>query len=112
MPVSSRRKTVTYPVKKPMSATAEAYRNLRIWLMLSHIDIPPKVIVATSSVPGEGETTNAVALAQNLLGLEKSVLLVEGDIRRRALDRYFDRMPAHGIVSVLSGDQSLAYTVF
>ena len=112
MPVSSRRKAIKYLADKPMSAAAEAYRNLRTSLMLSHIDNPPKVIVLTSSVPGEGKTTNSIALAQNFLGLGKKVLLVEGDIRRRTLHQYFDNVPAHGIVSVLSGDTPLSEAVF
>ena len=112
MPVGSRRKAIKYLIDKPMSAAAEAFRNLRTSLMLSHVDNPPKVIVLTSSVPGEGKTTNALALAQNLLGLGKKVLLVEGDIRRRTLHQYFDAVPERGIVSVLSGDLTLADAVF
>ena len=112
MPVGSRRKVLTYLSDKPTSAASEAYRNLRTSLMLSHADGPPKVIVVTSSVPGEGKTTNALALAQNLLGLGKRVLLVEGDIRRRTLHQYFDTAPERGIVSVLRGQTALPDAVF
>lgn len=111
MPAKSRRKTLAYLSEKPTSAAAEAVRNLRTSLMLSNVDNPPQVILSTSSLPGEGKTTNSLALAQNLLGLGKKVLLVEGDIRRRTLHRYFDDLPQHGIVSVLSGSHSLAETV-
>ncbi|MEL6957812.1 MAG: polysaccharide biosynthesis tyrosine autokinase [Pseudomonadota bacterium] len=112
MPVRSRRKLIKYLRDKPMSAAAEAYRNMRTSLMLSHIDNPPKVIVMTSSVPGEGKTTNSIALAQNFLGLGKKVLLIEGDIRRRTLNQYFDNVPARGIVSVMTGEQTLQEAVF
>jgi capsular exopolysaccharide synthesis family protein len=44
----------------------------------------------TSSVAGEGKTTVALALAQNMAGLGKRVLLVEGDIRRRIFAEYFN----------------------
>lgn len=107
MPVNKRRDTLQYLREKPTSAAAEAVRNLRTSLMLSNVDKPPQVIISTSSVPGEGKTTIALALAQNLLGLGKRVLLVEGDIRRRTLNQYFDGLPEKGMVSVLSGDISL-----
>ncbi|AYE88356.1 polysaccharide biosynthesis tyrosine autokinase [Sulfitobacter sp. D7] len=107
MPAASRAKVLQYLSDKPTSAAAEAVRNLRTSLMLSNVDNPPKVVISTSSVPGEGKTTNSLALAQNLLGLGKRVLLVEGDIRRRTLHQYFKDMPEKGIVSVLSGELAL-----
>jgi succinoglycan biosynthesis transport protein ExoP len=112
MPAASRRKVLKYLADKPTSAAAESVRNLRTSLMLSNVDRPPQVIISTSSVPGEGKTTNSLALAHNLLGLGKKVLLMEGDIRRRTLHQYFDNMPDKGIVSVLSGEVSLADAVF
>ncbi|MEM6660141.1 MAG: polysaccharide biosynthesis tyrosine autokinase [Pseudomonadota bacterium] len=112
MPSSSRRKVLQYLSEKPTSAAAEAIRNLRTSIMLSNVDNPPKVILSTSSVPGEGKTTNSLALAHNLLGLGKRVLLVEGDIRRRTLHEYFSNVPAQGIVSVLNGEKSLSEAVF
>ena len=111
MPAASRAKVLQYLSDKPTSAAAEAVRNLRTSLMLSNVDNPPKVVISTSSVPGEGKTTNSLALAQNLLGLGKRVLLVEGDIRRRTLHQYFKDMPEKGIVSVLSGELTLAEVV-
>lgn len=112
MPAGSRKKVLNYLREKPTSAAAEAVRNLRTSLMLSNVDNPPKVIISTSSLPGEGKTTNSLALAQNLLGLGKKVLLVEGDIRRRTLNEYFKEMPSQGIVSVLSSDKPLSEAVY
>jgi len=112
MPSSTRRKVLQYLSDKPTSAAAEAIRNLRTSIMLSNADNPPQVILSTSSVPGEGKTTNSLALAQNLLGLGKRVLLIEGDIRRRTLHEYFPDAPGHGIVSVLNGEKTLAQAVF
>lgn len=111
MPSRSRKRVLKYLSDKPTSATAEAIRNLRTSLMLSNADNPPQVIISTSSVPGEGKTTNSIALVHNLLGLGRKVLLIEGDIRRRTLNEYFKDMPAKGIVSVLSGEQTLAQAV-
>ncbi|AZV79331.1 polysaccharide biosynthesis tyrosine autokinase [Parasedimentitalea marina] len=112
IPARSRKKILNYLANKPASAAAEAVRNLRTSVLLSNVDNPAKVIMSTSSVPGEGKTTNSLALAQNLIGLGKSVLLIEGDIRRRTFAQYFDDIPEKGLVSVLSGDQTLEETVF
>lgn len=111
MPVK-RTGLINYLRNKPTSAAAEAIRNLRTSILLSNIDAPPKVIMSTSSVPGEGKTTQAVALAQNLAGLGKKVLLMECDIRRRTFSQYFKTQPKGGILSALSGDVSLHEAVF
>lgn len=103
IPATSRRSVIEYLVEKPTSAAAEAVRNLRTSLLLSNIDNPPKVILSTSSVPGEGKTTTAIALAQNFVGLGKSVLLMEGDTRRKVFSEYFELDESQGLLAVLSG---------
>ncbi|MBE0453502.1 MAG: polysaccharide biosynthesis tyrosine autokinase [Roseovarius sp.] len=112
IPGAKRLDILAYMRDKPTSAAMEAVRDLRTSLLLSSIDNPPQVIVSTSSIPGEGKTTNALALADNFVGLGKKVLLIEGDIRRRTLNEYFSDAPKHGIVSVLAGDRSLDEVVF
>ena len=108
IPGKARKDILAYLSGKPSSAAMEAVRNLRTSVLLSNVDKPPQVIVSSSSVPGEGKTTNSLALAMNLVGTGKSVLLIEGDIRRNTLGEYFptDR-GAKGLVSVLSGEAKL-----
>jgi len=112
MPFKARDGLIGYLHDKPTSAAAEAIRNLRTSLLLSNIDNPPKVIMSTSAVPGEGKTTQAIALTQNLVGLDKKVLLIEGDIRRRALNQYFHDVPEGGILTALSSETPLNEVVF
>jgi len=112
IPASKRRDILAYMQDKPTSAAMEAVRNLRTSLLLSNVDNPPKVIISTSSLPGEGKTTNALALAYNFVGMGKKVLLIEGDIRRRTLNEYFKNVPKHGIVSMLAGERSFDDVVF
>ena len=112
IPARARGDVLKYMRDKPTSAAVEAVRNLRTSLLLSDVDNPPQVIVSTSSVPGEGKTTNSLALAQNLIGMGKKVLLIEGDIRRRTLNEYFKGVPGHGIVSILSEDKTFDDVVF
>ena len=112
IPAKNRKKLLKYLIEKPTSAAAEAIRNLRTSVLLSNVDNPPKIIMTTSSVPGEGKTTQSLGLAQNLSGLGKKVLLVEGDIRRRTFAEYFEIKGKNGLLSVLSGDVKLEDTVF
>lgn len=112
IPARNRKRILNYLAEKPTSAAAEAIRNLRTSLLMSNVDNPPQIIVSTSSVPGEGKTTNSLALTQNLVGMGKKVLLMEGDIRRRTLNQYFENMPRKGLLSVVTGDASLENAVF
>ncbi|WP_372922145.1 GumC family protein [Roseovarius sp.] len=112
MPIKARKDLISYLRSKPTSASAEAIRNLRTSLLLSDIDNPPKVILSTSALPSEGKTTHAIALALNLAGLDKKVLLIEGDIRRQTLGEYFDGVTEGGILTALSGEVPLNEVVF
>jgi capsular exopolysaccharide synthesis family protein len=111
LPTGGRREGLEYLAEKPASAAAEAIRNLRTSVLLSGLDEAPKVIMSTSALPGEGKTTVSFALAQNLVGLGKKVLLVEGDIRRLVFAQYLNVKDAKGLMSVLSGDISLEEAV-
>jgi len=65
---------------------AEAMRTIRTGLVLSSLDNPHKVILVTSSIPGEGKTTVATNLAAAMATMEK-VLLIGADLRRPQLER-------------------------
>ncbi|MEM7520546.1 MAG: polysaccharide biosynthesis tyrosine autokinase [Pseudomonadota bacterium] len=107
IPARHRKYVLKYFMDKPTSAAAEAIRNLRTSVLLSNIDQPPQVIMSTSSIPQEGKTTQSMALALNLTGLGKRVLLIEGDIRRRIFRKYFDIDDEGGMLSVLAGERTL-----
>lgn len=102
IPGRRRKNILQYLTDKPMSVTAEAIRNLRTSILLTDLDNPPQIIVSMSSVPGEGKTTHSLAIAQNLIGLGKKVLLIEGDIRKRVFAEYFDIKNKKGLLAVLS----------
>jgi len=108
-PINARKGLLAYLGSKPGSRLSEAFRNLRTSVMLSDLDRPPRVIMSTSSLPGEGKTTQALALAQNFSAMGKSVLLVEGDIRRRTLTRQLGLAREFGLLAVLSGEAELGH---
>ncbi len=107
MPVRKREQILPYLNSKPTSAAAEAVRNLRTSILLSNVDTPPKVILMTSPLPGDGKTTSSVMLAHNFGQLGQSVLLIDGDLRRKTLRNYLSSTNELGLVSALTGKKSL-----
>ncbi|MBV7395630.1 GumC family protein [Mameliella sediminis] len=101
-----------YLQEKPTSQIAESVRNLRTSVLMAQVDNPSQVIVVSSSLPGEGKTTISLAIAHNLAGLGRRVLLIEGDIRRRTFSHYYDEgSRVAGIVDVMVGEQSFENAV-
>lgn len=108
IPARGRAKQIAWLAKRPASAVAESVRNLRTSVLLANAARPPQVILTTSSIPGEGKTTISIALAQNLAGMGRKVLLIEGDLRRRQFPTYFPGAAGRpGLLSVITGKTPL-----
>jgi capsular exopolysaccharide synthesis family protein len=102
IPAKERKSVISFLKDKPNSVISEAVRNLRTSILMSNIDHPPQVIMLTSSIPGEGKTTLALALARNMVGLGKRVLLIEADIRRRVYSEYMDTEKTVALLDLLT----------
>lgn len=98
-------------VEQPNSGFAEAVRDLRTSIQLSNIDAAPKVIAITSSVSEEGKSILASTLALSNAMAGKKVLLIDSDLRRKVLRRYFLVDAKLGLVSLLSGETTFEETV-
>ncbi len=85
------------------SPRAEAFRQLRTNLRFVDVDNPRKVILVTSSLPGEGKTTTVVNLAIALAQAETRVLVIEADLRRPKVADLLGLERNVGLTSVLSG---------
>lgn len=85
------------------SVRAEAFRKLRANLQFAQVDDRPRVIVVSSSVPGEGKTTTAVNLALSLADAGLRTCLVDADLRRPSVAGTFGLVQDAGLTTVLIG---------
>jgi capsular exopolysaccharide synthesis family protein len=90
------------PAWDPNCQGGEAYRALCSGILLSSFDDPPKVLVVTSALPGEGKSTVSCNLAMALARTDKQVLLVDADLRCSSVDRYLGINKEPGLTSMLS----------
>ena len=89
--------------EKPKSITAEAYRTLRTNIQYSSFDKEIKSIVVTSSEPGEGKSTVAGNIALSFAQDDKSVILIDCDLRRPTVHKNFRLSNTIGLSEVLVG---------
>jgi succinoglycan biosynthesis transport protein ExoP len=87
----------------PSSAGLEAFRQLRTNLEFIDVGSPVQILVVTSSVAEEGKTTTAINLAAALVAANRTVLIVEADLRRPTLDDHFKVRGAIGLTDVIVG---------
>ena len=66
-----------------------------------------KVIVVTSSVPGEGKTTTAIAIARIKALKGQRTILVDADIRNPSVHTKLNYWPASGLTDVIKGESGL-----
>jgi capsular exopolysaccharide synthesis family protein len=93
------------------SPRSEAFRTIRTNLQYVDIDNPPRAVVITSSVPGEGKSTTACNLAIALAQAGQKVLLVEADLRRPKVAEYLGIDGSRGLTDILIGQATLDTSV-
>lgn len=92
---------------EPKSVAAESYRTLRTNLQYSSFDEEYKVIVVTSSEPGEGKSTTAGNLALSLSQGDKKVALIDCDLRKPSLHKKFKVSNTRGLSDVIIGKEEI-----
>lgn len=93
--------------RSPFSRFAEAMRAIKMAIDLSNDEGACKVIGITSSLPNEGKSTIAGAVAQASAMSGTRTLLVDCDIRNPSLTRRFSPEAQKGLVELVLGQTEL-----
>ena len=93
----------TTPQQVSFSAAGESYRGIRARILLSRSERPPKTLLFTSAVSGEGKTVTAINTAVAFASLLDRVLLIDADLRRGKCHEIMNCNPSPGLTEVLSG---------
>ncbi len=89
-------------LEEPASAQAEAFRMLRANLDFMTLDRDVRTIMITSALEQEGKSTTVANLAVAFALAGKRVALVDLDLRRPVLARFFD-LEGPGLTQVALG---------
>lgn len=89
------------------SPRAEAFRAIRTNLQFIDAAERPRLLLITSSLPGEGKSTTTAHLAQTLAASGAPVCVVEADLRRPKMMEYLGLASGAGLTSVLIGQATL-----
>lgn len=91
----------------PSGSRAEVFRMLRTNLEFANLERDAGTIMITSSVGEEGKSTTIANLAVALARAGRRVVLVDLDLRRPALDRFFNLEERPGLTDVALGHVEL-----
>lgn len=98
----------TFLRENPNSAYAEAIRSVQTAVLLSEVERPPKTLLVASSLPREGKTALAQALAFNFARSGRSAVLVDCDLRRPSVHRLNGLERSPGLTEYVAGQVTLA----
>ncbi len=90
-------------LENPKSPEAEMVRNLRTNIQFMNADSKKKVMLVTSTMPGEGKSYVSANLAAAFAQLEKRVLIIDADMRKGRQHHLFNIKSRPGISNYLSG---------
>jgi Mrp family chromosome partitioning ATPase len=88
---------------EPRSPSAEAVKKLRTNLEFLTLEHDAQVIMVTSALEQEGKSTTIASLAVALARSGRRVALVDLDLRKPDLHRFFQIRQVPGVIDVLSG---------
>jgi polysaccharide biosynthesis transport protein len=98
-------------IDSPLSSFAEAIRSIKLTIDL-HMDARPcKVVGITSTLPDEGKSTIASALAHLIAQVGGRVLLVDCDLRNPTLSRMLGSSATFGVFDVISKRTPIAEAI-
>ena len=87
----------------PLSAIAESYKILRTNILFELRDSPFKTLMISTGRPGQGGTTTICNIAISLAQIGKKIILIDADMRRPSLHKFFSISNDVGLSSLLQG---------
>ena len=99
-----RSETPVVTLAEPRSAAAEAYRTLRTNVLFAASQNGIRTVLVTSPHAGEGKTATSSNLAATLAQAGKRVIVVDADLRKPRLHKFFKTNPQPGLTDVLAGE--------
>ncbi len=93
-----------FTIREPKSVVAESFRSLRTSLHFSAINREKKIMLVTSTFPGEGKSIISANLAHIISQTGARVLILDCDLRRSSLHEKFGQSKAPGLSEILTGD--------
>lgn len=85
----------------------EAFKQIRTNLQFANVSRNSKVLLVTSSIPGEGKSTTATNMAIALAQAGQRVALVDADLRRPMISTYMGLEASAGLTTALVGSARL-----
>jgi tyrosine-protein kinase Etk/Wzc len=111
--IQSRTKAVSVLAHNAPSDNAiESLRSFRASLQYTMRDSKNNIIVITSPTPGVGKTFVSVNFAAVLASIGKKVLLIDGDLRKGYLHRYFGLEREHGLSDAIAEESMLDRVIY
>jgi tyrosine-protein kinase Etk/Wzc len=95
----------------PTDLAVESLRSLRTGLQFALVEARNNVVTVGGPSPGVGKSFLSVNLAMILGSTGKRVLLVDADLRRGRMHRYFGTERGMGVTEIVSGQCTLAEAV-
>ncbi|MDO5559303.1 MAG: polysaccharide biosynthesis tyrosine autokinase [Oscillospiraceae bacterium] len=92
-------------------AITESYKTLRTNLQFTIHGNKCKKIILTSPIPQDGKSTTSVNLAITMAQTGHKVLLVDGDMRKGRVHKYFDLHNDVGLSNLISGMADIDTTI-
>ncbi len=97
--------------REPDSFASEIYRMIQTNLKFLAVKRQPKVILMTSSVPGEGKSTVAANLAAAMAQLGRKVLLIDGDLRKASQHDLWQISNKSGVKDIVAHKTPLSQVI-
>jgi len=108
VPKTSAKDAFVEDLKNPASVVSEAYSAVVAALRFSTESGMPKILLVTSTQPGEGKSSTALALAQNFARRGKNVVLIDSDLRKPAFKTSSEKI---GLTKLLTNDERIGHHV-